>query len=92
MHGRRNCLEKQRARSGRRARRKRQVLLFKILNSMAQMEEIQTGNSEQIRQIKTTAFYDVLPCRLVEVQRRFTNACRLHHQGDIAKQLKTLIM
>jgi hypothetical protein len=29
-----------------------------------------------------TVFWVVAPCRLVEVSRRFIDACYLHHQGD----------
>jgi hypothetical protein len=31
---------------------------------------------------KMTVFWDVAPCSLVEVYRRFRGACFLHHQGD----------
>jgi hypothetical protein len=31
---------------------------------------------------KMTVFWHVVPCRLVEVCRRFRGACCLHHQGD----------
>jgi hypothetical protein len=32
--------------------------------------------------MKITDFWDVAPCSLVEVYRRFRGACCLHHQGD----------
>jgi hypothetical protein len=32
--------------------------------------------------MKMTVFWDVAPCCLVEVYRRFRCACCLHHQGD----------
>jgi hypothetical protein len=31
---------------------------------------------------KMTVFWDVAPCSLVEIDRRFTGAYCLHHQGD----------
>jgi hypothetical protein len=31
---------------------------------------------------KTTAFWDIAPCILVEIDRRFRGAYCLHHQGD----------
>jgi hypothetical protein len=31
--------------------------------------------------MKVTVFWDVTPCSLVEVYRRFRGACCLHHQG-----------
>jgi hypothetical protein len=32
--------------------------------------------------MKMTAFWDIVPCSLVEVDRRFRGAYCLHHQGD----------
>jgi hypothetical protein len=32
--------------------------------------------------IKTTVFWGVAPCSLIEVYQRFTGACCLHHQGS----------
>jgi hypothetical protein len=32
--------------------------------------------------VRMTVFWDVAPCSLVEVYRRFRNACYLHHQDD----------
>jgi hypothetical protein len=32
--------------------------------------------------VKITVFWDVAPCSLVEVYRRFRGTCCLHHQGD----------
>jgi hypothetical protein len=32
--------------------------------------------------MKMTVIYDVAPCSLVEVYRRFRSSCCLHHQGD----------
>jgi hypothetical protein len=32
--------------------------------------------------MKMTVFWDIAPCSLVEVYRRFRGACCLHHQGD----------
>jgi hypothetical protein len=32
--------------------------------------------------MKMAVFWDVAPCSLVEVYRRFRGACCLHHQGD----------
>jgi hypothetical protein len=32
--------------------------------------------------MKIDVFWDVEPCSLVEVYRRFRAACCLHHQGD----------
>jgi hypothetical protein len=32
--------------------------------------------------VKTTVFWDVAPCSLVEIFRRFRGACCLHHLGD----------
>jgi hypothetical protein len=31
---------------------------------------------------KITVFWDVAPCSLIEVYRRFIGACCLHHQGE----------
>jgi hypothetical protein len=33
--------------------------------------------------IKMTVFWDVAPCSLVDVYRRFTGDCCLHVQGDV---------
>jgi hypothetical protein len=33
--------------------------------------------------LKMTAFWDIAPCSLVEVDRRFRCAYCLHHQGDV---------
>jgi hypothetical protein len=32
--------------------------------------------------LKMAIFWDVSPCSLVEVHRRFRGACCFHHQGD----------
>jgi hypothetical protein len=32
--------------------------------------------------MQATAFWDVVLCSLLEIDRRFTGAHRLHHQGD----------
>jgi hypothetical protein len=32
--------------------------------------------------MKTAAFWDIVPCSLVVVDRRFRGAYYLHHQGD----------
>jgi hypothetical protein len=32
--------------------------------------------------VKITAFWDVAPCSVVEIGRRFKGAYCLHHQGD----------
>jgi hypothetical protein len=32
--------------------------------------------------MKMTVFWDVAPCSLIEVYRRFRGACCLHHQVD----------
>jgi hypothetical protein len=32
--------------------------------------------------MKMTVFWDVAPCSLVEIYRRFRGACPLHHQRD----------
>jgi hypothetical protein len=36
----------------------------------------------EISGVKMAVFWDVKSCSLVEVYRRFTGACCLHHQGD----------
>jgi hypothetical protein len=33
--------------------------------------------------MKITAFWDIAPCRLVEVDRRFRGSYYLHHQGPV---------
>jgi hypothetical protein len=33
--------------------------------------------------MKMTAFWDIAPCSLVEVDRHFRGAYCLHHQGDL---------
>jgi hypothetical protein len=33
--------------------------------------------------VKMAVFWDVAPCSLVEVYRRFRGACCLHHQGGL---------
>jgi hypothetical protein len=35
-----------------------------------------------VTSMKMTVFWDVAPCDLVEVYRRFKGACCLHHQDD----------
>jgi hypothetical protein len=40
--------------------------------------------------MKITAFYDIAPCSLIEIDRRFTDAHCLHHQGGEIAQ-KTVI-
>jgi hypothetical protein len=32
--------------------------------------------------MKMAVFWDVAPCSLVEIYRRFRGSCCLHHQGD----------
>jgi hypothetical protein len=39
-------------------------------------------DSEFMGNMKKTAFWDIAPCSLAEVYRRFGGACCLHHQGD----------
>jgi hypothetical protein len=36
------------------------------------------------RNMKMTVFWVVAPCRLIEVNKRFTGTCCLHHQGDLS--------
>jgi hypothetical protein len=36
------------------------------------------------RYLKMTAFWEIAPCSLVEVDRRFRGAYCLHHQGDVS--------
>jgi hypothetical protein len=36
--------------------------------------------------MKTTVFWDIAPCSLVEVCRRLRGGCCLHHQGDVHRQ------
>jgi hypothetical protein len=47
---------------------------------VSQTREIEYRNGHKN---KITVFWDVAPCSLVEVYRRFRGACCLHHQGDI---------
>jgi hypothetical protein len=39
-----------------------------------------------------TVFWDVAPCRLVEIDLRFRAACCLHHQGDEITSLIALMI
>jgi hypothetical protein len=39
--------------------------------------------------MKITAFWDVTPCSLVGVYRRFRGANFLHHQGDVTEAVRT---
>jgi hypothetical protein len=41
----------------------------------------------QIVDIKGSVFLDVAPCSLVEVYRRFRDACCIHHQGILVLRL-----
>jgi hypothetical protein len=41
--------------------------------------------------INLTAFWDVEPCNLVEVYRRFTGVCFLHHQDDVLVRMVKFI-
>jgi hypothetical protein len=37
---------------------------------------------QMVYKVKMTVFWDVAPCSLIKVYRRFKCACCLHHQGD----------
>jgi hypothetical protein len=45
--------------------------------------------------MKMTVFWDIAPCNLLEVYRRFRSFCCLHHQGDESQRtvifMKTLV-
>jgi hypothetical protein len=41
--------------------------------------------------MKVTVFWDVVPCSLVEVYRRFRGSCRVHHQGELQYRGQTTI-
>jgi hypothetical protein len=40
--------------------------------------------------IKMAVFWDIAPCSLAEVYRRFRGACCRHHQGDHPRRRKKL--
>jgi hypothetical protein len=42
--------------------------------------------------MKMTVFWDVAPCSLVEVDRRFRGAYCLHIQGDISEKAVSFIL
>jgi hypothetical protein len=44
------------------------------------------GLRKTINVLKVRAFWDIGPCGLVEVGRRFRNAYCLHHQGDLTSE------